>query len=328
MVALATRIQCCLINWIGRSKKGNVIGISRAAVLCQELERRRLPNGGWADLSGAQPSVEATCLAILGLLGVVEVDTNAGAGLSSLLAWQTADGSWPSFVGDSEWSWTTSLALITVSVMGGSKRAVDRAARSLVEVRGQEAHWLWRWKFKTTDRQSGIDPDKFGWPWTPGAASWVIPTAFAVVALKQFTACTPTDIVDRRIRIGVEMLADRACVGGGWNAGNRVACGMRLAPHVEATAVALMALQGEPKTPLIEQSLEWLRQQAANLHAVSSLAWTILSLFLFGIPVNDLKSSLAAQVDDPSSVRNNATLAVAALGLQCGETIHPFALIR
>ena len=124
------------------------------------------------------------------------------------------------------------------------------------------------------------------------------------------------------------MLLDRVCVGGGWNAGNSVVYGSPLRPHVEATAIALIALQDEPRTPLIEQSLDWLRQQAAILHAVSSLAWSILSLFLFGIPVHDLKSRLSVQVDAPSLLRNNATLAVAALGLQCGETIHPFALIR
>jgi hypothetical protein len=68
------------------------------------------------------------------------------------------------------------------------------------------------------------------------------------------------------------MLVDRACVGGGWNAGNRAAYGTLLTPHVEATAVALMALQDELRTLLIQESLAWLRHQASILHAVSSLA--------------------------------------------------------
>ena len=211
---------------------------------------------------------------------------------------------------------------------GGPRKVVHRAAQSLLEARGREAHWLWSWKFKTIDRQTGIDPDKFGWPWIRGTISWVIPTAFAVIALKQFSACTRSDVADRRIRTGVEMLVDRACVGGGWNTGIRAAYGTLVTPHVEATAVALMALQDEPRTRLIEESLAWLRHQASILHVVSSLAWSILSLFLFGISVDDLKSRLVVQLNDPSRIRNNATLAVAALGLQCGETIHPFALIR
>ena len=130
----------------------------------------------------------------------------------------------------------------------------------------------------------------------------MIPTAFAIIALKQFSACIPSETANQRIRTGVEMLIDRACVGGGWNARNSVVYGMALSPHVEATAVALMALQDEPRTPLTTQSVEWLRAQTASLQTVSSMGWSILSLFLFGAPVEDLKSRLAARVTDPRSI--------------------------
>jgi hypothetical protein len=245
-----------------------------------------------------------------------------------LIKWQNRDGSWPSFVGDREGSWTTALGLVAVGISGGPGSATERAARWLVAIRGHEAHWLWRWKFKLADQQASINPDKFGWPWVPGANSWVIPTAFAIIALKQFTACNRSDGASRRIITGVEMLFDRACVGGGWNAGNRLVYGMALTPHVEATAIALMALQDEPRTPFILESVNWLRRQTEDVTAVSSLAWSILSLFLFGLPVRDLQSRLAAQMEDVSRIQDNATLAVAALGLACGETIHPFAVIR
>ena len=245
-----------------------------------------------------------------------------------MIKWQNRDGSWPSFVGDTEGSWTTALGLVAVGISGGPGRATERAARWLVAMRGREAHWLWRWKFKLADQQAGINPDKFGWPWVPGANSWVIPTAFAIIALKQFTACNRSETASRRIIRGVEMLFDRACVGGGWNAGNKVVYGMPLQPHVEATAIALMALQDEPRNLLILESLNWLRRQTEDVTAVSSLAWSILSLFLFGLPVRDLQSRLAAQIEDASRIQDNAALAVTALGLACGEAIHPFAVIR
>ena len=38
-----------------------------------------------------------------------------------------------------------------------------------------------------TDRNVRFDPDKYGWPWVAGSASWVIPTAFSIIAIKQFT---------------------------------------------------------------------------------------------------------------------------------------------
>jgi len=162
----------------------------------------------------------------------------------------------------------------------------------------------------------------------PGATSWVIPTAFSLIALKQFVSCTPSEAARLRIRIGVEMLFDRACVGGGWNAGNSVVYGAPLTPHVEPTAIALMALQDEPPNQIVRNSLAWPTRRAENLSAIWSLAWSILSLFLYGVPVSELKRRLADLTGDGSQVRDNAVLAVAALALQCGEMIHPFAPIR
>ena len=51
-------------------------------------------------MSSAQPSVEATCLAILALCDAVEMEAPTGASLWPLLDWQNADGSWPT-VGES-----------------------------------------------------------------------------------------------------------------------------------------------------------------------------------------------------------------------------------
>jgi hypothetical protein len=218
--------------------------------------------------------------------------------------------------------------MIAVAFCGGQRNLVDRGARFLIETKGHEGHWLWRWKFKLADTQARIDPDKFGWPWLPGASSWVIPTAFALVALKQFVSCTPSEAARQRIRTGVDMLLDRACIGGGWNAGNSVVYGAPLAAHIEPTAIALMALQDELPQPVMRDDLAWLRSRVQDLTAIWSLAWSILSLFLYGVPIQELKRRLADRTGDGSQVRENAVLAVATLALQCGEMIHPFALIR
>ena len=245
-----------------------------------------------------------------------------------LIHWQNQDGSWPAFVGDRDGSWVTALAVLTLSINNGISPIVERAVHWLIEHNGREAHWLWRWKFKLVDTQARVDPDKYGWPWLPGASSWVIPTALALVALKQFVSCTPSEIARQRIRTGVEMLFDRACVGGGWNAGNRIVYGAPLAAHVEPTAIALIALQNELPNQIIRDSLAWLRLRVESLTASWSLSWSILSLFLYGISVGGLKRRLADRIGDGSHVRDNAALAVAALALRCGETIHPFALVR
>lgn len=107
---------------------------------------------------------------------------------------------------------------------------------------GKEANWFWRWKFLAADRHVRFDPDKFGWPWIPDTVSWVVPTALAILALSQAPcACGGLEDIHIRVDRGIEMLMDRVCPGGGWNAGNGVVYGSALAPHPDDTAIALLA---------------------------------------------------------------------------------------
>jgi hypothetical protein len=294
--------------------------------LLEELEFRELPGGGWSFFGSPQVSLEATCLASLYLLG--QRPSQAPQISQLLLRQQLPDGSWPPFVGDREPSWTTALAVCALNSANDPSRARERGQSWLLSSQGREGHWFWRWKFKIADRNVRFDPDKYGWPWISGSASWVIPTAFSVIAIKQFTVCNRSAASERRIHIGVEMLRDRACVDGGWNSGNSVVYGVALRPHVEATAIALLALQDEQRTDMIKKSLSWLRQNAASIDSVSSIAWCILSLFVYQEPIGELKNRLAAIIGDGRDVRNNATLATALLALKCGEMIHPFEVLR
>jgi hypothetical protein len=88
-----------------------------------------------------------------------------------------------------------------------------------------------------------------------GSASWVIPTAFSLIGHQTIHSLQSfSERSEKRIRLGVDMLLDRACVGGGWNSGNSVVYGVPLLPHVEATAIALLALQDEERTPVIRRA--------------------------------------------------------------------------
>ena len=290
------------------------------------LLQRQLPSGGWSFFRSEQASVEATCLAGLALRSASH--GNAVSTVRFLKKAQLSGGGWPAFQGDSEAAWTTALALCALTMLNEISETSDKALSWLLESRGKEGHWFWRWKFKTADRNVRFDPDKYGWPWISGSASWVIPTAFSVIAIKQFTVCNRSDASEKRIRLGVEMLLDRACVGGGWNSGNSVVYGVPLRPHVEATAIALLALHDEQRTEMIQKSLSWLRQNAASVDSVSSLAWCILTLFVYQEPIGGLKNRLATVIGDGRDIRNNATLATAILALKCGEMIHPFEVLR
>jgi len=157
-------------------------------ILAGLLLRRQLPAGGWSYFDSRQSSIEATSLAVMAL-GLQAEDAHRSR-VAHLLASQRPGGSWPAFFGDSEGSWTTALAVCALNATADFSGAREKALRWLNSEQGREGHWFWRWKFKTADRNVQFDPDKYGWPWSPGASSWVIPTSFSIIALKQFTACS------------------------------------------------------------------------------------------------------------------------------------------
>ena len=130
--------------------------------LLEELRGRERRGGGWSFFGSRQVSLEATSLASLCLLAERPSEAlRLGKLLSGV---QLADGSWPSFVGDRESSWTTALAVCALNSVNDPSKAQERGESWLLRTKGQEGHWFWRWKFKTADRNVQFDPDKYGWP--------------------------------------------------------------------------------------------------------------------------------------------------------------------
>ncbi len=281
----------------------------------QELIHRQLPEGGWPFTTDTtQSAVEPTALALLALPpnSVRERD----AAIRFLLRTENANGSWPAFSGDDgEGSGVTGLALFALNCCRAQGMVTNRAVHWLLESRGWESHWLWKWKFRTSDRHVRFDPDKFGWPWIPETASWVVPTAYSILALKHSRGISQQGPVQLRIRRGVEMLYDRICPKGGWNAGNGVVYGFPLAPHPDATALALLSLSSEAPNKFITASLDWLGRRAETCFAPWSLAWTILALDALGRPTALLTDRLSSVVD-PAEGNDCATLAVVSLALR------------
>ena len=265
-------------------------------------------------------ALEPTCLALLAL----RLDRRANAQV--LLDAQHPDGSWGSFATDDEASGLTGLALLTLNTLGMFPGAATRAADWLLDAKGREASWLWKWKFRTTDTRVSFDPDKFGWSWEPKTCSWVAPTAFALLALKQSFPCCRKGKIAYRIQRGVEMLQDRACPKGGWNAGNGVVYDAPMTPHIDATAIALLALRSEPRNRLIDRSLRWLEHQAVLCPSAWSLAWSILALDAYGEPVASLQQRQATAVQ-PHQTCDTATLAIVALALGCTASGNPFEVV-
>ena len=283
--------------------------------LFAELVRRQLPCGGWSTLtSSAQPALEPTCysLFVLGSQAIQVRDRAQGF----LLRAQNPNGSWPVFVGDDhDGSWVTSLVAIALRDLVPAIPARLKALQWLLSSAGRESNWFWKWKFRTADRHVRFDPDKFGWPWVPDTVSWVVPTAFAILALNQLScSCGGFELAPLRLDRGVEMLIDRACPGGGWNAGNGVVYGVAVAPHPDDTAVALLALLQRSQDPVVRNSVEYLERIAPTLTAPWSLAWSILALTVYRRPITRLRNTLLA-LPDLFSIEDTSTLALVCLAL-------------
>jgi hypothetical protein len=135
---------------------------------------------------------------------------------------------------------------------------------------------------------------------------------------------------EKRLRLGAEMLLDRACPEGGWNAGNAVVYGVPLRPHVDATALALAALRFHYHLPIVRNSLTWMLNRI-DCPSAYSLAWVILAATAYKDVRSDVspaldmaRDRLATLVEDPRAVEDTSTVALAALALEPENTNNPF----
>jgi hypothetical protein len=289
-------------------------------LLCDELIRRQLPSGGWPTTTTCtQAALETSCLATLAVRSRSGV---AGAAHEFLLRVQNPNGSFPAFEGDDrDGSWVTSLALVALRDYVPGIPARLRGVDWLLKFAGRESSWLWRWKFRTTDRHVRFDPEKYGWPWFPNTVSWVVPTSFAILALNQ-VSCTCGEFGQGpdRVKLGVEMLIDRACPDGGWNAGNGTVYGAPLSPHIDDTAVALLALWDRKPDPLLQSSVQWLARASHELNSPWSLGWAILGLAAQGRPVDRFLICLRS-APNLAALEDTNTLASVCLALDYHNTL-------
>ena len=292
--------------------------------LQEEIEKRSLHGGGWATENGQRAGIETTCYALMALN-----DRQAPVcdrAINLLLRTQNPDGSWAAFDGDDpEGCWTTALAAIALRFIRSPSAPLKKALRWLLKYEGREGHWFWKWKFRTVDRAVQFNPEKYGWPWFPGTVSWVVPTAFSLIALKQSFPDDPTDPVAKRIRLGTEMLCDRACPQGGWNAGNGMVFGSPLTPHIDTTAIALLAFT-EPADGTAVQALNRLRALCVDCSSAYSLAWATIAFIVHqDEAVKHCIGNLHRALSSRNAISNIETLSLATIAINAAQgNLNPF----
>jgi len=250
------------------------------------LRNAQNEDGGWGFMPGAGSRVEPTAWALIALHEFASASSSEKAvsnAASFLKKVQLPDGSWPAALGQHSGSWVTSLACWSLLFSRQFESSLEKGLQWLGKELPGDSLTLWKIIRKlTAGGREAIQDDSFsGWSWTPGTASWVEPTSYAIIALRKGTKSPPPKL-NQRLHMAKSMLYDRMCPAGGWNCGNPMVYGVAGEPQVGPTVWALLALQEDFAKPKIQESLNWLEHNAAGLQSPGSLALTHIALHLAG----------------------------------------------
>ena len=274
--------------------------------LAQEfLVKAQLPEGGWgyrADSPQAFP--EPTCYSLLALADTSFENDQVLTWLSGLV---NSEGQLY-LPGDDSPNWGTSHLIIALS-------RLDKL-RTMMQ---SSINWLLQWTsqyVESSDEVVTLDGRLIGWPWISNTFSWVLPTSYAVIALK-LTGLKDHD----RVKEAEALLFDRMCLQGGWNFGNPIILNRPIDPSLSDTAIALFALQDLlGAADAIDMGVRFLEQNLDCFPSAFSLALGIMCLSVFNHPVEQFVDLLLSRQEPDGSWRKKPWwTALSILALQVAE---------
>jgi uncharacterized protein (DUF362 family) len=242
----------------------------RAACL-QTIANLAHPDGGWGYSLGQPAHLEPTCLTLLALsLEPEKYEPLIRRGLEALERNAAPDGSYRLERGRPQAVWPTPLVIFTRSALGHSIDQLQHHVERLLAIQGRVV----KADPEVADMMD-IDLNRIGWPWALNTFSWVEPTAWAVLALRQI-GLGPSE----RAAEGARLLLDRAFEQGGINYGNRLILGKLTDPIPTPTALMLLALQGHGDHPRLGAAKSYLRRSIERTQDLEHLSWAKLALSL------------------------------------------------
>jgi len=253
-------------------------------VCLPSLRAAQNQDGGWGFREDSRSRVEPTAWALLALRGVESSQEMQRTGFKFLRSSQLPDGSWPASPGQQEGCWVTSLACWALSGDSDSRKAIGAALAWICADWPRDVHVVIRMIRKFTAPQRIISQNESlrGWGWTSRTASWVEPSAFALIALEQAPRELLPRTAEKRRELATALIHDRMCPGGGWNCGNPMVYGVPGEALVEPTVWALVALRCQPDRAENAASLAWLRANVSGISGPGSLALARICLELYG----------------------------------------------
>jgi hypothetical protein len=253
-------------------------------------------DGGWGFHAGEQSRVEPTSWALRALIDhAAQVDTNEFRKAADYLrSTQLPDGSWPACAEMKVGSWVTSLTCAALAPDAQSAQSVKAGLKWLCDDLPRDSSPFRRFLQSLRPKSEIVlqNTTYTGWGWTPKTASWVEPTAFALMALRDAAPQQlPVNAMQRR-DVAITLLYDRMCPGGGWNCGNPRVYGVDGDALVLPTCWALLALRYAPEKPGRALSLSWLQKEFAKIDSAASLAVAKMTLENYGIELPTAKRDL------------------------------------
>jgi hypothetical protein len=271
-------------------------------------------DGGWGFLPGKSSNTECTSLCLLALdsLGPEQPAATIKRGLDWLIQRQSAGGSWPLSDSSTDPSWMTALAIIALNQFPDYRLRTTSAAHWLLKQEGRTPGLLARLigAFAPDRNSVALDPKLKGWAWFPRTFSWVEPTSYALIALKQIRTYLNPEITEERIHQGEMMIYDRMCNGGGWNYGNSKVFGEALWAYPDVTAVALIALQDHQVSQANQESLRALRRMMQETDSGLALCWGTICLSIYGEETSGWKRQIERRFQMTGFLGETKTLAL------------------
>jgi hypothetical protein len=180
------------------------------------------------------------------------------------------------------------------SVRGVQDAQAQRSVDWLLRVEGAESNFAMRAASFFHLLKTKLDVSHKGWPWRDGNASWIEPTAHALVALKQAARFHRSGELKERISEGEELILSRRCSDGGWNCGNPNVLNFDLPSYPETTALALIGLHGRNSDEL-EQPLKVAQRFYSETKSSLARAWLAVALRSYRIaldpPADEMRSA-------------------------------------
>ncbi len=201
-----------------------------------------------------------------------ELSDRVARGITWLATNQRLDGGWAPNSKVDQSTWVTSLAVLAIPNTEMNKTRRNAGLRWIVRQTSADSGFLERFRRRliSVPRETSA-PE--AWPWFPGTASWVTPTAVSMLSLRGCQIPAAKD----RVELGAQFLLRRQCVDGGWNHGGNSFRSEGAPSYPETTGLALLSLRGRTG-PAIEQAVEHAKKQSEDPGSAGGLGWLRLGL--------------------------------------------------